>query len=73
MPLNLTHNHFGDYTPLARTPSNFKGPSLIGTQDVRLDLDELKDRPHFGIEDIKSARRGFQGPVSGEGKPFLND
>lgn len=50
MPLNLTHNHFGDYTPVSRTPSGFKGPTPGTSGDPLWGQDELDDRPHFGLE-----------------------
>ena len=65
MPLNLTHNHFGDYTPLSRTPSTFKGLTRVVSQNLRLGLDELGDRPHFGVEDIKTQRSHASIPVQG--------
>jgi hypothetical protein len=54
MPLDLTHNHFGDYTPLSRTPSVFRGHTLGPSGDHLWGQDELEDRPHFGL--VENAR-----------------
>jgi hypothetical protein len=56
MPLNVTHNRFGDYTPLSRTPSSFKGQNGRSSSDDRLGQDELHDRPHFGLEESPRIR-----------------
>lgn len=56
MPLNVTHNRFGDYTPLSRTPSNFKGQTGGNSSHVGLGQDELHDRPHFGLEESPRIR-----------------
>ena len=51
MPLNLSHNHFGDYTPLSRTPAGFKSLIEGPQKGIRLGQDELRDRPHFGVDE----------------------
>ena len=56
MPLHLTHNQFGDYTPLTRTPSKFTSHRESAAPNLRFGLDEINDRPHFGVEDIRTAR-----------------
>lgn len=56
MPLNLTHNQFGDYTPLARTPSKFWSHKKSTGTHLQFGLDELNDRPHFGVEDIRTTQ-----------------
>lgn len=64
MPLHLTHNHFGDYTPLARTPAGFKSPSLGGKPGFRHGLDELHDRPHFGVEETSTGPSFHSPPLN---------
>ena len=73
MPHHLTHSHFGDYTPLSRTPSTFSGPIQSGLEPSRFGLDELDDRPHFGVEELKSRQSGSEIPVSGGSRNFLHD
>jgi hypothetical protein len=56
MPLNVTHNRFGDYTPLSRTPSSFKGQNGGSSSHDGLAQGELHDRPHFGLEESPRIR-----------------
>lgn len=73
MPHHLTHSHFGDYTPLSRTPSTFSGPIQSGFKPSRFGLDELDDRPHFGVEDLKGKQLAYSIPFPGGSRNLLHD